>query len=405
MEDGSDKVSDMYSKTSNEDVEQEDEGEEEEEEYDGPMTYSFQGCGKCLGRLRDPVTTHCGHNFCLVCITNMGAQWRMQRTSPPTKLLCPVCHTSIRGMFNGPQESMSASVGVNHLLNAALAIIDQLIGPERAADTLVDLLVKRMGTTHEEARAQGAFADIVDKVSDLALTEADILRCKKDIADQQRILDTAIAMRTVVKDELRTCRLLEATVPSPYDRGMFANLGMCRRANAVFSTLPEHVYNTILVRTTPEMFSDAAKFAELMKLPIIGLAAASTVVIVECTGNNVRKVMGDLFNSPFWLADSASIIATWHEDNSPRVVKPAEVTVCHYFVAGTIGPAVCVLKEQHKHNKTLFARVPAITRDLPRTIYVNLAAYLGPTYTQRCVIGPTRTVQPGWDSIVPDMMK
>jgi len=369
------------------------------------QTITFGHCPLCVGPLHNPITALCGCNFCYACFTDWVAMRKLSQANQQSKMLCPDCFKSIRGMFNGPFETMTASIQVNSLLAAALSVLDFTLEEGRTSDRLVDILLEKFNMNGTNMGV-GAFADIVDNVSNLSLTEPEITRCKKDIERRQKILDAAITFRTLVHEELHRYALSEATVLSPFDKGMLVNSRMRREAETAFGKMPKRVYNAILVRTTPDMFSDPVKFKQLMQLPILGIAAAASVVIVECSCHNVNKVNDDLFSSPFWMTDPSSIAAVWIEDNSKvKTVKPAHVGKMHFFVAGTNSPTVCVLLERHKKDDVLEVRSPSLAHDLPATLYTNLATYLGPTYTERCVIGPTLTTQPGWDSIIPDIMK
>uniref|UniRef100_A0A8C3XVA4 RING-type domain-containing protein n=1 Tax=Chelydra serpentina TaxID=8475 RepID=A0A8C3XVA4_CHESE len=50
-------------------------------------------CPICLEYLTDPVTTHCGHNFCRGCITKYCETWTKGDYDP---LCCPRCRALIR---------------------------------------------------------------------------------------------------------------------------------------------------------------------------------------------------------------------------------------------------------------------------------------------------------------------
>ena len=45
-------------------------------------------CSICSDILIDPVSLHCGHTFCQLCLAQL---WRSKGKLPPSSLLCPVC--------------------------------------------------------------------------------------------------------------------------------------------------------------------------------------------------------------------------------------------------------------------------------------------------------------------------
>ncbi|XP_074251824.1 putative tripartite motif-containing protein 61 isoform X2 [Saimiri boliviensis] len=59
-------------------------------------------CPICLGYLKDPVTTHCGHNFCRSCIHQ---RWEDLRDIFP----CPVC------LHHCPQETLRSNTQFRHV--------------------------------------------------------------------------------------------------------------------------------------------------------------------------------------------------------------------------------------------------------------------------------------------------
>lgn len=45
-------------------------------------------CAVCSDVLLDPMSLHCGHTFCQLCLARV---WRSSGRLPPDRLLCPVC--------------------------------------------------------------------------------------------------------------------------------------------------------------------------------------------------------------------------------------------------------------------------------------------------------------------------
>ena len=363
------------------------------------LTFSFACCKLCLGRLKKPASTHCGHNFCLECIKDYVAKWSQTNANQQTKLLCPVCFLSIRGAINGTKDIFV----VNTMLEVALAVVDHVWGPERASDKLLDIIMANICDADDNEKGVMSLQEFIENTGNLCTSEADIIRFEKDMEDRKRILTNAVIRRAILTEELAKNSLMDATLVSAFDRGILVNKKVRDDAACVFKGLPKKVYNAILVKTTTDMFSDNEKFQRLLKLPIIGLAAAASVVIVQCACHDVGKVISDLFSSPYWMVQFGAIIAVWHEDKQPRFQKTSELSKSHFFIGGVIGP-VCVLQERHKHSAIWYARVPPLSDDLPNVIYSNLTIYLGATYSQRCVISSNNvnSIQAGWDSVIPN---
>lgn len=374
----------------------EDEWEEEEEEGDeGPTkelrpenyTFSFGTCKICMGPYVLPTTLACGHTFCQACITE-----HCERTSRENygAMVCRTCGSSIKQYVDRLRP--------NFLLLALLTVVNRVLPPE-GSDTLVEVLRRALPPQTAADETHPDMDDILTALGDHCVDETHIARLHAYIVHLQDILRRCLANRSRLDSALAMHSLYRATVVDPRDRGVLIGEQIRREARAFFKVgapggLPRDLYNLVLVHTNPAVFNKAPRFAELLAMPIFGILAAASVVVVHCGSTELDRVMRDVFGA--WGVTHAAIVAQWVEAAVPKLKAPNRRLAgsVHYFVAGTVGQ-VYLLKERNCKKKVTTVWAPSLANNIPTDVFTAISKTLS-KYTSRCIIN-LKTVQPGWD--------
>ena len=64
-------------------------------DHDSPTVTEDFTCAICAQMLVDPLTLHCGHSFCQLCLASM---WAAKQKPSPMRLECPVCRQPWRNL-------------------------------------------------------------------------------------------------------------------------------------------------------------------------------------------------------------------------------------------------------------------------------------------------------------------
>ena len=335
--------------------------------------FSFALCKLCLRTLRNPVTTPCGHNFCQECL---GVKMRAMGDEARR---CPQC------MF--PLRNLCPVLRVNMQLAALVAVVGG------AADGQPDALRRLVREVALQDGADTGFDDprlLRRVVEGACMSEIDLRRLKA-FADALRLrLEEIVARRRVIEAHLPPGLQARAGTASdlcPGEASIVWNYGVCAQARRVFAGL-DHArpYNLIVVPTRGEDFAGDALTA-LLRLPMYGIAAVRTVIVVGCRPHDLGDVVAQVI--PAWGAEYGSVVATWATDvrgEVPRTVM---------WVAAYIGP-VQSLQTRREGRGVYALRAAPAGSDIPLALLARFNSMF-PAYTSCCLLGQKQVV-PGWVS-------
>ena len=349
-----------------------DDDEVEEEQPFGQEPCSVVHCGLCTNALDDPVSTPCGHNFCITCLaTRLGAESR------PSDRVCPVCGKSLKNVAN--------DLAVNMQLKAIVAMLTYLM-PEPTTGDALALMLRTLETQPEPRRGLDDPRRVRRVIEAACLSERDLQRLQDYARMLQDRLDQVVARRQLITEGLEgPLRAGWGSWLVPGERDIVATHAVQARARRMFPGLPhDRPYNLIVVPTKTSDYSEAG-LPWLLGLPIYGIAAQNTVIIIGCRpcdhGDVVEKVI------PAWGATHGALAAVWAE-HLTAASPPASL-----WVAAHIGP-VQTLQTRRENRGVIHLRAVPVGDDLPMTLLKDFGRMF-PAYNDCCIIRTSQVV-PGW---------
>lgn len=346
-------------------------------------TFSIAHCKICLDTLKNPVSLPCGHNFCNTCLINQTVNIQESRSSS-----CWVCRTSYVEFL---KNNGKCRIKPNHLLDLLLRLFGQLFA-ENPDET--EAMVQRMlmATTTEPVEP---LDNVMDNIYTLLTTQHDIDRIGVYIAQLRKTQRRATIRMGNLASELAVRKISHPADMAVNDRLHLTNLNIIKEAVVQFRTLRQPVYNVILIQTRASDFVHPTKFFDM---PVRGITATTSIVIVQCTAHDIPTI-NEFFDNNNIVYEA--IVAIWQEEEMSAAARARNVSarsrVTHFFVAGTVGQ-MRVFQAKNTKNKVLTVTTSSLMEgDLPLQLFAELTSLLS-IYHARCVINSTITCRPdGWD--------
>lgn len=350
----------------------------------GELTCSIVKCKLCLDNFKNPVTLPCGHNFCYDCLMNRVVNTKESRNST-----CSICRTSYVEFL---KNNGKCRIRSNHLLDILLRLFDGYFTKNPSeTDAMVQMMMAATTTCEPTVRLDG----VMDNIYSMLTTQHDIDRIGVYVEQLVQTRARATLWMNKLSAELSVRKFDHPANISFNDRLHLTNINILKEAVVQFKSLRQPAYNIILIQTKPADFMNTNKFYDM---PVRGITATTSIVIVQCTAHDLPTVNEFFDNNN--IAYEA-IVAIWQEDekhaNSRTNNASAHSRSTHFFVAGIVGQ-MRVFNAKNTKNKVITVTTPPLLEgDLPLQLFAELTSSMS-IYHARCVINSTVTCQPdGWD--------
>lgn len=359
------------------------------------LTFCILRCKLCAGVLNEPVSLPCGHNFCRQCL---NAQ--MANTMDDQHCSCRVCRASF---VEYTKKNGIKSFKENYLMSGLIGLLDQI---DMNNDSLFDLVSGSYVDIPENKDAV-VTKNFFNKLISHTLVDRDMVIIEGQIKKLQHARRIALLRTEALRlqmEKTMSQHVDKQNFPK-YVKAALINDQLVEDAKKRFA-LPKDVYNLIVIQTEPDDFKDADRFFKnIISLPIRGMAAERSIVIIECISQYLDVIINEVFDA--FQITYEGIIATWVEDDeadkniaktegSSSVKKRSKpqgaaytrqtnINKTHFFVSGIIGQ-VRAMREKNRGNDVLEIRAPVMASTiLPYKLFESLAKLLS-VYQNRCLI-------------------
>ena len=361
--------------------------------------YSFAKCKLCMDAFNLPVTLPCAHSFCKDCLSNY---WTIDGDTmteivgskdKQRNICCPTCYASCKGFHT--------RLAVNHFLEVLLAINAHLLKADE--EPLLNKIMRLFPIQTGPSSPEFSVNDLLMAIGNTSVSEQDVHRLGVHIQKLKRLYEEILSKRKYIKESLLSNGLDSNTIiTSPEDAGILVGNEVMVKASSRFKIgskngLPRSCYNCILINANPDMMMSEKGVRALTQLPIFGLAAANSIVIVKTNGAFIDLVINDMFNQ--WGVSFGTILAVWTEDKNATETRRTSVLRTHFFVGGTIGTLQLMSQRNTQGRCANFKTMPTTKNDIPDSVLNSLATLSG-SCNVRCMLFSN---QPHnlWDTCIP----
>ena len=367
-------------------------------------------CKLCGETMSEPVSLPCGHNFCRLCL-----HAQMANVSDDQNCSCRICRASF---VEYTKKNGVKNFRENYLLSGLIGLIDQFVDNN---DALFDLIAGSRVDLDEKKNAI-EIKQYMNKLASHALVDDDFVILENQIKKLEHARRIGMLRSKAFKSRLAKTIIRdvkEENLPK-YIRASLINDDLVDQAKHRFQ-LPKEVYNLIVIQTDPEDFRNGDRFFNnIMSLPIRGIAAERSIVIVQCISQHLDIIINEVFD--VFQLTYEGIVSTWVEDDeaerrvaemegkaAPKrrskpqgsmYIRQVNANKTHLFVAGTIGQ-VRAMREKNMGNTILEIKAsPLPSTVIPYKMFEALTKLLS-VYQNRCLIltsaDKEASVPNGWD--------
>lgn len=334
-----------------------------------PVEFQKLKCLQCLQNFENPATLPCGHTFCLNCIqihASMNAEKKNQ-----TPLICPypTCSSKIKSVVPNLEPCKILSV---------------YCPPPAHLRNRIDVA--------DYAIATGKFEILPCHINQLNGMINHLLEVKRKAVLSMHVAD--VAEKNVLDSE-------EAL--DPQKKIFAADMVYKAFARSFFkidmsNTSFDKAYEVILICPPFEQLIEHKCLHVIKKMPIIGIAAKDSIVLVRCQDVFIDFVIEAM---TAWGFEYKCIFLQWHILSDKNKTKTPSVTdnpKIYYYLAGSIGTIRQLLHLNHQGKATIIRTTEL--EEHPNKLYDVLRSQFD-RFNNKVEIFNS-VCQPTWDNLLPD---